>query len=195
MPWTEEDEVELVRLVLDDDYRECVLGKGVAEDNWGAIAAHLGRYSIRANGFEGSGAYYKYWSLQHGYAGDGTVSGQKKRPRTNTPYALMVASALEQLPGRQGTVRDIRDIIAASPAYASMLDWTLQEGKKEAPRWHSSYQSALKDNPKLFERAGKRASKHGELIIWKLRDIELVEQLRRKHSTTAAMPHLGKKHR
>ncbi|KAK9809866.1 hypothetical protein WJX72_000584 [[Myrmecia] bisecta] len=158
------------------------------------LAQHI-LHQINRGHHPGNGVYNKYWELQHGYAGDGAEGGRTPSHHTKTPFKLMVVSALDRLPGRVGTAKEIQDTIAATPAYQSALDWSVQKGRKTTPKWYSNCSRALGANPDLFERAGQRTTKHGALPLWKLRQVEWAEQLTHKHSAKAAIPHLGRKHR
>ncbi|KAK9810235.1 hypothetical protein WJX72_007059 [[Myrmecia] bisecta] len=101
---------------------------------------------------------------------------RKKQHFTTIPFKMMVMTALEQLPGREGTLNQIRDIIASTAAYKSELDWTVQKGRRASPMWHKGCDRALGSHPELFEPAGKRATKRGHLNLWKLRDVELTDK-------------------
>ncbi|KAK9810131.1 hypothetical protein WJX72_005282 [[Myrmecia] bisecta] len=191
--WTEEEEGELVRLVVDDDHRERMLGEGIAHNDWPALAVHFGR--VREGRCPGNGVRHKYWTLEHGDAGDGAEGGKtRRRHYTKTPYKLLIVTALERLPGQVGTVKEILDTIAATPAYKSDLDWSVHKGSKTYPKWHVNCSRQLGRHPKLFERAGQRKRKRGAMPLWKLRQEKLVEQRKHKLSTKTAMPFLGKKH-
>ncbi|KAK9810027.1 hypothetical protein WJX72_003594 [[Myrmecia] bisecta] len=167
-----------------------MLGEAVTEDNWAAIARHIGRFTVRKNGQQGTLASTKYWQLQNGLFGDA-----ERRPQhiVTIPFKMMVITALEQLPGREGTVKQIRDSIASTPAYKSELDWTVRKGRRASPMWHDSCDKALRRHPELFEQSSSRVPKHGCLNMWKLQDTELVDKVKAKVIRRKATPYLGKK--
>ncbi|KAK9809946.1 hypothetical protein WJX72_002253 [[Myrmecia] bisecta] len=116
---------------MDDEYRTRMLGDGIAEHDWAAFAMHFGRFQGA-----GDGVRRKYWSLQHGYAGDGVEGGKTPCHYSNIPFKLMVATALERLPGRVGTLKEIQETIAS--AYKSDLNWAVRKGRKTEPMWHNN---------------------------------------------------------
>ncbi|KAK9824205.1 hypothetical protein WJX72_008528 [[Myrmecia] bisecta] len=124
-PWTEEEEGLLVRLVQDEEYRVEVLG--TRKVDWELIGRHLGRLNTYR-----TAARNKYWTLEAGEPRQ--AAGRQTRGRSFS-FAALAISALQQMPDREGTAPEMREIIEVNPAFKSHLDWSTVPGTLHRPRW------------------------------------------------------------
>ncbi|CAL8463714.1 g3248 [Coccomyxa elongata] len=144
--WSQAQKVELVRLVR--EHSPC----GAAD--WEAIADRLGRWSRG-----GASAERMYRTLTDpGYQKATNKHGRRLNKRSGTPMHVMAAHALRTLPGKEGNLTEISDVIKQHPAFAKDLDWSARPGTKTYPRWKDALIGCFKAGryPHLVKTERKR---------------------------------------
>lgn len=157
--WATEEVQELVKLVEDPAHLKERLQ--LDKVDWRILGVHFGR-SYEA-------VSYKYSYVKN--TGRTDAKAKHAKAKHDTSYKEMAITALQALPGAEGTSSQICQVIAARPDYAPQLDLAIVSGKKTLQRWKHGVRSAL--NAFLVFR--KTALVREGEVVWQL-DTAAVER-------------------
>mmetsp|Transcript_30992 Transcript_30992/g.79562 ORF Transcript_30992/g.79562 Transcript_30992/m.79562 type:complete len:448 (+) Transcript_30992:262-1605(+) len=152
--WTENEKRNLVNAVR--ELNPCGAGE------WEAVAERLGR--VRG----GSSAERMYRTLTDpAYHKSSNPHGRRLNPRKgSTPMHVMAAYALQRLPGNEGNLSQIGDLIKNNPHFSKELDWSPRPGTKTYPRWKDALVGCFK--PGRYPHLIKTERKTDGLTVYRL---------------------------
>ena len=178
--WSEEETVEMVRIVSDADYR-AVLGlqHGEEEVSWEKLGTKF-NCTVQT-------AKRKYRHLQEQAShNNGIVPDKKKREhyRKSVPYRWMIVSALSKIAGFEATAPQIFESIEQDPELRGQLDTRIMPGTKHVPRWKIQIRKVLSADH-IFINTGVK-QKHE--TIWRLDPVALQEANADRQRQRAGVP-------
>ncbi|KAL4443426.1 hypothetical protein ABPG75_011163 [Micractinium tetrahymenae] len=166
--WSDDEALELMKLVGDPLYRSQVLHLGdtaTDAEMWEMLAVHFG-CSVQTVKRKHRHAQE---ALNNGTLG--AEKGKRQHHRKKTPYRWMIVHALGELPNYQGTAPEIFERIEANERFVLELDQRIMPGTKHVPRWKIQVRKVLSGD-KVFEHTGMK-QKHE--TVWRLNQHELQE--------------------